>query len=96
MCYTSNLQTKAATENSYPLAAYLDKGIFATVNTDNMSVSCTTLQKEYHLLQQQFGFSTESLQALACAAADATFLPQEDKEDLKSRIVNDFAAWLQG
>jgi len=96
MCYTSNLQTKAATERSYPLAAYLDKGIFVTINTDNMSVSGTALQKEYRLLQQQFGLSFESLQALACAAADASFLPQEDKADLKSRIANDFAAWLQG
>lgn len=94
-CFTSNLQTKAvANENAYPLCEFLKQGIAVTVNTDNMTVSGTTLQNEYRLLQAQFGLSTDTLQAIACNAAEVAFLPAGQKEHLKNQIKENFTDWL--
>jgi len=94
-CFTSNLQTKAvANENAYPLYQFLEQGIAVTVNTDNMTVSGTDLRTEYRLLQAQFGLSTDTLQAIACNAAEAAFLSAAQKEQLKNTIRANFANWL--
>ena len=38
LCYTSNLQTKAANSpETYPLRRFMEKGVRVTVNTDNMT-----------------------------------------------------------
>ncbi len=51
MCPTSNLQTKAVSSlNEYPLLQFLDTGIKASINTDNRTVSCTDITKEFNLL----------------------------------------------
>ena len=47
LCPTSNLQTKAVPDLAhFPLKEYLAQGVAATVNTDNMTVSRTTLAQE--------------------------------------------------
>lgn len=95
LCFTSNLQTKAVGPNMpFPLGSFLDNGILATVNTDNMTVSGTNLHREYTLLQTQFGFTSEMLLAIACNAADAAFVSKEESECLKARISLEFAGWL--
>ena len=95
MCFTSNLQTKAADSiERYPLPAFLTQGLAVTVNTDNMTVSGTDLRREYKLLQTHFGLSVDTLQAIACNAADAAFLSPEQKRVLKDRIAEGFASWF--
>ena len=94
-CFTSNLQTKAVgSENAYPLCDFLKQGIAVTVNTDNMTVSGTTLQNEYRLLHANFGLSMDTLTELACNGADAAFLPADTKAQLKKQIEENFANWL--
>ncbi len=96
-CFTSNLQTKAvAGADSYPLAAFLNMGIPATINTDNMTVSGTDLKQEYLFLQKQLGLSDARLQDTACNAADAAFLPEVQKNALKAQIAEAFTSWLHG
>lgn len=94
MCFTSNLQTKAASEQNYPLRDYLRQGICVTVNTDNMTVSGTDLKAEYRLLQKRFGLSADTLQKIACNGADSAFLTTEQANALKSRISEKFIQWL--
>ncbi len=95
MCLTSNLQTKAASSiESYPLRAFLEQGLAVTVNTDNMTVSGTDLRQEYRLLKKTFGLSEDTLQNIACNAADAAFLPADKKVQLKKQIAESFAAWF--
>lgn len=94
-CFTSNLQTKAiANQGSYPLPFYLEQGLIATVNTDNMTVSGTNLRREYNLLKAVFGLSENTLRRIAYNAADAAFLSPEQKDVLKNRIAESFSAWL--
>lgn len=55
MCPTSNLQTKACTSLSeYPLKTFLDAGIKVSVNTDNRTVSQTTLTRELQIIQNLY------------------------------------------
>ena len=96
MCYVSNLQTKTVdTPEQYPLPIFLKKGIRITVNTDNRTVSDTTLKKEYRSLQKQFGLSDETLREIACNAADAAFVTDELRGKLKQKIADEFLAWIR-
>lgn len=61
LCPTSNYQTKAVSANDiYPLKTFLEAGILATFNTDNRTVSDTTLTKEAMLLHEQMGLCPEA------------------------------------
>lgn len=83
LCYTSNLQTKAvAAPDAFPLPAFLRHGICATVNTDNMTVSDTTLAQEFDRLRKQFQLSSQQEHTLLCNAARAAFLPEDQKQAL--------------
>ena len=95
LCYTSNLQTKAANSpETYPLRRFMEEGVRVTVNTDNMTVSGTTLKQEYRLLGIQQRLDRGILKGLALSAAEAAFLPEEEKEKLKAVIERKFYSWL--
>ena len=52
MCLTSNIDTHAISGiDEFPILKYLDMGILASVNTDDMTVSDTTVDKEFELLK---------------------------------------------
>ena len=96
LCFTSNLQTKAVQQpQDYPLRAFLTQGIPVTINTDNMTVSGTDLRREYRLLQGQFGLSVDTLQEIACNAADSAFIAEAQAGKLKLQIKEHFSKWLE-
>ncbi|WP_251208754.1 adenosine deaminase [Acetatifactor aquisgranensis] len=95
MCYSSNLQTRAVdSPEDYPLPEFMEKGLYVTVSTDNMTVSDTNLKKEYLLLKKQFALTDDALKQLALNAAEGAFVTEEERAELKSRIQREFAAWL--
>lgn len=74
MCPTSNLQTKAcASLEDYPLKTFLDAGIKVTVNTDNRTVSQTTVTRELELIQQLY-HDDGIIQELLRNAEETSFL----------------------
>lgn len=74
MCPTSNVQTKAVpTLAEHPIRMFFDRGIAVTVNTDNMTVSNTTLDKEYELLKKQFHFTDQELAKMSQTALRGAF-----------------------
>ncbi len=82
LCLTSNLQTKAVScLAEFPLRRLLEKGIPVTLNTDNMTVSGTTLAGEY-CLAGSLGLAEDEKQKLLENGAKAAFLSQEKKEGL--------------
>ena len=87
LCPTSNLNTRVFDELSeYPIRTFLNAGIVITVNTDNTSVSSTSLANEYQKLADTFSLTEDELQALALNSAYATFLCDSDKEKLIEKI----------
>jgi adenosine deaminase/aminodeoxyfutalosine deaminase len=80
ICLTSNLRTgccKAMAE--HPVRRYFDQGLMITLNSDDPAMFSTSLAEEYHLAQQNFGFTDEHLRELARNSFEASFLPAEKK-----------------
>lgn len=81
MCPTSNFQTKAARDWAhYPLKAYLDGGLLACLNTDNRTVSCTDLNREYLRAMEEGGCSRAEILQLLENACNISFAPAQVKE----------------
>lgn len=79
LCPTSNLQTRAVScLSDFPLREYLDQGLCATLNTDNMTVSRTTLEGEFALLH----ITPQERRTLLRNSVRAAFLPEENKKAL--------------
>lgn len=95
-CFKSNLQTKAVPyKQSFPIRKFSDFGIAVTVNTDNMTVSGTTLKDEYKSLKSAFGFTDGELLGYAENAARGAFLPDSEREELVGIIKEKFISWLK-
>ncbi len=74
MCPTSNLQTKAVDSlKDYPILEFMEAGIPVTVNTDNRTVSGTTITKELELLKEYFHITYSDMEQLMKNAAEAAF-----------------------
>lgn len=84
MCPSSNVQTGAIDEwgegiKNHPFGDLYRFGYTVTVNTDNRLMSKTNLTKELSLLVDAFGYGMEDLLTFQLNAAEAAFLPREDK-----------------
>ena len=90
---TSNVQTGAAPSiAAHPSTLLKDLGFAVTVNTDNRLVSGTTMTKEMTLLREQAGWTDADLALASIAAAEATFLPLPQREELVLRVRDGWAA----
>lgn len=88
LCPSSNVQTKAvASFAQHPIRWFLQQGVKATVNTDNMTVSGTDLFREFDVLKKETGLTACEAQQLLLNAADAAFLPTAEKEKLKAKYM---------
>ncbi|MBO3643366.1 adenosine deaminase [Streptococcus suis] len=83
MCLTSNLQTGAADSIEYfPYHELVEAGANITINTDNRTVSNTTLNREYQLLVEYFGTSKADFYRFNQNAIQASFASEEEKKVL--------------
>jgi adenosine deaminase len=95
MCPISNMQTKATTGwLEYPLRDYFDSGIRVSVATDNLTVSHTTITKEYEMLRMHLGFNDRELCAIVMNGAEAAFLEEGAKRALCEELAAQLEAWL--
>ena len=67
-------------------------GFRVTVNVDNRLMSATSLTRELALLSDAFGYGLDDLQAFQLNAAEAAFLPLDDREELIELIEVGFVA----
>lgn len=87
LCPTSNLNTCIFTRiEDYPLPQFLEAGVKATINTDNMTVSSVTLRSELEKVIRAFSLTKEQLRLLAQNAVDASFASGTVKQWLNSEI----------
>ena len=88
MCPSSNLQTKAIKSlEEFPVREFLDYGILATINTDNMTVSNTTIDNEFEVLKNGIGLTGEEKKKLICNAIRVSFLNESDKTKLLLKVL---------
>lgn len=87
MCPISNFQTKAvAATGEYPIREFMEHGLCVTVNTDNRTVSATTIMKEFKFLQQQYDFNESEIITLMRNAIRCSFTSENTKKDLMERL----------
>ena len=80
ICLTSNLRTGlCASLAEHPVRDYFDQGLMLTLNTDDPAMFGTSLNREFQLAQETFGFTDEHLRELARNSFEASFLPAEKK-----------------
>ncbi|OOR98241.1 adenosine deaminase [Haemophilus paracuniculus] len=95
MCPCSNLQTKTVRLLAdYPLRHFLQQGIKATLNTDNMTVSQTTLASEFRLLSQGYVLTHPEAKQLLTNAIDGAFLSEQEKRELRERVAQRLAQYV--
>lgn len=83
MCPISNLQTKAVqSPEEYPIREFLNAGVKVSVNTDNRTVSNTTLTKELQFIQKTYGITDEEILLLMKNAAETVFAGDAIRERL--------------
>ena len=87
MCPISNLQTKAVNSPSeYPIREFLNTGLKVSVNTDNRTVSNTSLTKELQFIQDTYGIQEEEIRLMMKNAVDTAFATDEVKARLYSEL----------
>lgn len=83
LCPTSNFQTRAATSyDDYPLRAFLDFGLSATINTDNRTVSSTTCTKELLFAEEHLRIKKEDFLTLYKNSVEISFADDAVKHQL--------------
>ncbi len=91
LCITSNLQTKAEESlETYPLKKLMDYGITVTLNTDNPTVSNTTIRKEMELAKENFDLSNDDIKQLLLNSVNSSFADEETKSYLRERVEEAF------
>ncbi|MCU1283720.1 MAG: adenosine deaminase [Acidobacteriales bacterium] len=80
VCISSNLRTGCCKRiEDHPVKKMFDAGVMITLNTDDPAMFGTSLNKEYQLAQDVFGFSDEQLREIARNSFEASFLGAEEK-----------------
>lgn len=89
MCPISNMQTKAVTDIAlYPLREFLDAGLLVTVNTDNRTVSGTSIEEEFRFVRRNIGITDEEVVMMTRNAVDVAFAAADVKHRLLKGLSN--------
>lgn len=87
MCPTSNVQTRAVSGfERYPMREFLDQGLLVTVNTDNRTISGTTLEGELRVVREQCAVTEEDVVQMMKNAVEISFAPDDVKHALWKRF----------
>jgi adenosine deaminase len=93
LCPTSNVQTKAVSGwHDYPIRDYIERGIAVTINTDNPTVSGTSMTRECRSLAERLGFTVPEIARLMANAIDYSFLDSGEKDVLRAEFDRRMAA----
>ena len=82
ICPKSNLDTKTISKyEDLPLKQFIEKGILVSINTDDMTVSNTSLKQEYETLVKM-GFNEKDVRSFAENSINASFANAKIKKYL--------------
>jgi len=87
LCPTSNLHTAIyPSYDQYPLRKLLDAGVRVSLNTDNMTVSNTTLQEEWQHMIETFALTDEEIRQIVRYSIEASFASETLKKTLLAKL----------
>jgi len=79
---------------SHPLPRFWNAGVYVTVNSDDPPLFNTTLNQEYRVLVDAFGFDANALMQVSLNALRASFLPDTTKAEMERAFRQEFAELL--
>ncbi len=86
VCLTSNVQTSTIPDLlSSPLKDYLQRGLLATINTDDPGISGIDLRYEYEVAAPAAGLTADEIRQAQHNALEIAFLSDEEKQSLLDR-----------
>jgi len=81
---TSNVQTNCVPGyEAHPLASHLERGILATINSDDPTISGIDLRHEYEVAAPKAGLDRAQIRQAQANALEIAFLSQAEKEALR-------------
>lgn len=87
ICPTSNIQTRVIDDyKNHPIKKLLDLGVQISINTDNRTVSRTSLTKEYIHLIKNLDFTDEDIIKTNKMAISHAFISDIEKKDLLNKF----------
>ena len=87
VCPTSNYQSGVVPAlSAHPLPRMLQADLNVTLNTDDPSVSRIDLSHEFKLVREDLGVPLDVLKERVLAAAEAAFLPDEERDELVGEL----------
>jgi adenosine deaminase len=96
VCPTSNIRLGVyADYATHPLRRLWDTGLLVTVNSDDPPLFSTTLNDEYDVLVEHFGFDASELEQISLNGLRASLLPAADKARLEDEFRAEFARLRQ-
>jgi aminodeoxyfutalosine deaminase len=93
ICMSSNLRTGCIADlEQHPVRRLFDEGLLVTLNTDDPPMFHTSLNREYEIVQDVFGFTDEHVRELARNSFEASFLPAEKKVEMLEQFDQEISA----
>jgi adenosine deaminase len=93
VCPTSNVRTGAVHRLAdHPLRQLFDSGVRVSINSDDPIFFDATMNSEYRLAAQEFGFTAEELSQITLDSVTATFLPEDHKATLLAEFEGEISA----
>ncbi len=91
ICIKSNFHTKAVPDiRSHPIDFYIDYGLRVTLNTDNRTISDTTVTDEYMLAIELLGLDYATVKYVILNGFKSAFLPYKERVRLINETLKEF------
>ena len=85
---TSNVQTSTVSDYpSHPMRLFIDKGILASINTDDPGISAIDLHYEYEVAAPKAGLTPAMIRQAQENALTTAFLTEAEKQALRAKKV---------
>src|SRR5271157_476974 len=82
---TSNIQTSTVSDYaSHPLLQFLEKGLLATINTDDPGISAINLRHEFEIAAPAAGLTIQEIRQAQANALTVAFLTEQEKNRIKA------------
>ncbi len=91
ICPACNVQTSMyGTYKDHPVDYLKKSGVSVNINTDCRTIVNITLNREYALLQEHFGWTAADFYACNVNAVKAAFIPEEVKQKLMQQLAEGY------
>lgn len=91
ICIKSNFHTKAVPDiRSHPIDFYIDYGLRVTINTDNRTISDTTVTDEYMLAINELKLDYSTIKYVILNGFKSAFLPYKERVRLINETLKEF------